>query len=307
MKTLWIDGGTTNTRFSLTQDETLVTRQTRHVGAANAQATHHNTALRQTVAGMLAELTAQYGEIDRICISGMITSASGLWEIQPLSGPAGLNDLAHGVQTIRLPGIASPVYGIPGVCFSETDVMRGEETELMGSGIQDALFFHFGSHNKAILMQDGRITASCTTLSGELLSAVTCETILRSSVPTDPPETLLEAEVLRGAQDAASGGLTRALFQTRLLTTLSGWSAAQAWSYLYGMTAAQDILAFQPLLTAASAQTIAYGRPQFTQAFSLCLPERRITQIPYGQSELLSLAGMQRIMEAYDRQKGRME
>ncbi len=305
--TLWIDGGTTNTRFSVTQGGELLLRQTRHVGAADAQAEHSNKALRSAVAEVLNELAMQYGAIHRICISGMITSASGLIEIPHLQGPAGLAELSQNVRKVHLPELAPPVYCIPGIRFGDADIIRGEETELIGYAATDALFLHFGSHNKAILMQNSRITASCTTLSGELLYAATHDTILRSSLPSQPPETLTREDVLQGAQAAKTQGLPRSLFQVRLLTTLSGWSTARAWSYLYGAVVAQDIVAFEPLLAVRAPETIAYGRHQFAQAFAICLGDRTITQIPYSSSEELSLTGMRRIMDAYDLLQGSAE
>lgn len=305
--TLWIDGGTTNTRFSVTQGTELLLRQTRHVGAADAQAEHHNTALRSVVAEVLDELSRQYGTIHRICISGMITSASGLIEIPHLQGPAGLEELSQSVREVHIPELAPPVYCIPGIRFGESDIIRGEETELIGYAAADALFLHFGSHSKAILMQNNRITASCTTLSGELLYAAASDTILRSSLSAEPPETLLKDDVLLGSQAAKANGLPRALFQVRLLTTLSGWNAVRAWSYSYGAVVAQDIIAFASLLAVRTPETIAYGRHQYAQAFAICLGDRVITQIPHNRSEDLSLAGMRRIMDAYDLLQGKAE
>jgi len=74
------------------------------------------------------------------------------------------------------------------------DIMRGEETEVMGaleeiSQIQESplLYIHLGSHTKMIQLDAfRRISASASTLAGELLQSILAQTILRSSLPEAP-------------------------------------------------------------------------------------------------------------------------
>ncbi|MEG0740999.1 MAG: 2-dehydro-3-deoxygalactonokinase [Clostridia bacterium] len=303
---LWIDGGTTNTRFTLTRGEAVLERFERHMGAANADASLQNEGLRALVARELSRLqTVYHGEIERLCISGMITSANGLIEVAHLTAPVGLAELKRGVRTVLLPEIAGnlPIDCIPGVRCGEADtvdMMRGEETEVMGvlQGLGDALILHFGSHSKAILVKDGRIVRSLTTLSGELLHAVTTATILRSSVTPEPPELLAEEELRRGAAAARAHGLSRALFQARLDAVLCGKTGSQIWSYLFGALAQADVTAFEPLLCVPVVETVAYGRTQFVQAFGHCVAGRAMRCISYEDSEWLSLRGMRAILGA---------
>ena len=98
---LWIDGGTTNTRFTLTRGEDVVERTCRRVGAANADISLHNAPLAAAVADETAALERRHGvRIERVCASGMITSQNGLVEVPHLPAPTGLCELAKGVKTV---------------------------------------------------------------------------------------------------------------------------------------------------------------------------------------------------------------
>ena len=134
----------------------------------------------------------------------MITSSLGLVEIPHLPAPAGLADLSAAIHTCRFPEITHlPILLIPGVrsgpsrCSLETigsaDMIRGEESLCMGLLASGRLkagskLLNLGSHWKIISIDDeGRIVASVTSLSGELIHATQTQTILASALPCRPP------------------------------------------------------------------------------------------------------------------------
>ena len=86
---LVIDGGTTNTRFTLLQGSEVLSRKTVRIGAANTDALHKNQGLRDAVSTVFAEMQ-HISHVASVCISGMITSESGLHAIPHLSAPAGI-------------------------------------------------------------------------------------------------------------------------------------------------------------------------------------------------------------------------
>lgn len=307
---LWIDGGTTNTRFTLTRGEDVVERTCRRVGAANADVSLHNAPLAAAVAAEIEALESRHGvRIERVCASGMITSQNGLIEVPHLPAPAGLCELAKGVKTVWLAEVSktAPIDFIPGVrCGGGTaaDVMRGEETEIMGWKEDDAgnrLFLHFGSHNKAILVKAGRIEQSVTTLSGELLYAVTHDTILRSAAGGEPPDTFFEEDAARGFEAAATSGAARAFFEARLYATQGGKTPAHVYAFLVGALVQQDMLAFEPLLRQGADEIVLYGREAFVRAFLGRLRAGNTRTVSHENSEWLSFQGMRRIMRARER------
>ena len=152
---IWIDGGTTNTRFTLTEDGRVLERVSRHVGASSAEA-DGNRALREAVAEELSVIQARHGlRAERVVIAGMITSGSGLYELAHVPAPAGADELAAGAKQIEMPDVTpAPILCLPGVkcfCDGQSDMMRGEEVEIMGAlGAPEEgprAFIHFGSHN----------------------------------------------------------------------------------------------------------------------------------------------------------------
>ena len=306
---IWIDGGTTNTRFTLTEDVRVLERVSRHVGASSAE-TDGNRALREAVAEEMAVIQARHGlRAERVVIAGMITSGSGLYELPHVPAPAGVRELAAGAKQVEMPDVTpAPILCLPGVkcfCDGQSDMMRGEEVEVMGAlGAPEEgprAFIHFGSHNKLILTENGRITRSKTTLTGELLTAVTGHTILAGTLGApDGTLTLSEEFVLRGFHAAQENGLSRALFQTRLLQTLDGAERNEAYSFLFGALCQQDLAAFGPWLRETRAPLTLYGREIWEDAFLCCakeaIGETNATRIGYQESQWLSLRGMQRVV-----------
>lgn len=308
---LLIDGGTTNTRFTLMQDDRLLERVMVRIGAASADAAHRNQGLRDAVRETIAALEAKHHvQIDRIMVSGMITSENGLVCVPHLTAPAGLEELAAGVREITLPDISDkPLCFIPGVkTIAEDgamDMMRGEEAELMGDLAANPcagtrLYLHFGSHNKAILVQQGKIVRSSTAMSGELLAAVMEHTILTSSVGTAHEFQFDPTYAAAGFAEAQQKGMTGTLFSARLHAVLQGADAAQVRSFLYGAFTQQDAQCFAPMLELEPEEIVLYGRRQFADAWLICMQSalRGKTRIlSYEESEYLSVSGAIAVMK----------
>ncbi len=315
---LLIDGGTTNTRFTLLEGEKVLIRTERKIGAADKQQGSQNELLRQAVKSEIQALQTSCGlNIDEIYSSGMITSANGLKEVPHIPAPAGLMDLAQGVHTCRLEAVCQiPFHFVPGIRFTgkkagETDMLRGEEVEVFGAVTPEEedrsiLFLHFGSHNKLVHYQKGKITRAVTTMSGELLWALKESTILKSSLCDLTDFDLSESDVLAGFQAEKDSGLTRTLFETRILQALHGAGRERALSFLYGALMASDMQAFVPLFREQVDQVVLYGRDRFIDVFSICVDAFQkgmitpgiIRRIGFEDSQWLSVMGIQKIRKA---------
>jgi len=126
---------------------------------------------------------------------------------------------------------------LSGECAAETDMMRGEETELMGfsEGLcPDCAYILPGTHFKIIFTDSlGRICDFETTLSGELLSTVAENTILKGSLTLEGAEAN-EKYLTEGAECAKQKGLTAALFKVRVLDKALSGSKNDCYSFLLG-------------------------------------------------------------------------
>ncbi len=317
---LVIDGGTTYTRFTLLEGKNVVVRTERRTGAADADAARGNERLKQVIREEVRCLQARYGCITDIFASGMITSNAGLYEVTHIQAPASLQDLARGVETVVIPDISIEIefHFVPGIRFTDqikcgADMMRGEETEIMGV-IDDelihksVLFLHCGSHNKLIRYYDGKIQESVTTIGGELLWAVLHDTILKSSAAEISESVQLDREyVERGYGEVVKCGLSRALFLARICQVIEGADKNQVLSFIYGAIVSSDLQVLGKFIDDRCDKIILYGRDAFIRALEMCLPLSGIVKITpdmvctisRGDSEMLSVKGIGKIRESF--------
>lgn len=137
----------------------------------------------------------------------------------------------------RMCGLVS----IPGVkTVSETlenaDIMRGEETELMGLDIDisDSLVLLPGSHSKCIsVSKDGGINEFHTFLTGEMLYAISNATILSRTV--DLSVAADKEYLIMGYKYCEKHGINEALFKTRILDMLFSCTPAQRMGFFTGV------------------------------------------------------------------------
>jgi 2-dehydro-3-deoxygalactonokinase len=259
-----VDAGTTNTRVWLTSGDRIVARAQALVGVRDTARDGSSARL----CGALRELIDQVRDEARnqglarppesVIAAGMITSPLGLAEVPHVMAPAGLGELAAATERHSFPEITDlPVLLIPGVrsgprrCDHETvgqaDVMRGEETLLLGLNALGILqprstLLNLGSHWKIIkLDQDARVASSVTSMTGELIHTTQTQTILASSVPRERPEVIDQTWLVAGMREQRRSGLARALFCVRLLEQGGGSSPEQRLSFLIGAYLASDM------------------------------------------------------------------
>jgi len=245
-------------------------------------------------------------EIECFLGSGMITSNIGRVPLPHRPGPFDPRTLT--LDPLYFPHIhPAPFYLVPGVKFvrdrlRDSDSIKGEETEVYGylraEDMDKTLFFiHYGSHNKALLVERGVITDSVTTMGGELLAAIVNHTILKTSVAAFDTFEMEESYVKLGYETCRDLGLPRSMFLGRAGDILFHLGKNEILSFLYGMLVHEDVEAFDKFFQRETEGLVVYGREQFARALSLCLKEFHpaapaITSVPYAESELLSARGL---------------
>lgn len=326
---LIIDGGTTNTRFTLLDGDAVIERKERRVGASDSEAEEGNLCLMKSVSEAVREMEKKHGcQIRHIYASGMITSDAGLYEVSHMEAPVSLGDLAKGMVTTKISGIGEDIafHFVPGVKFFNedgvcTDMMRGEETEVFGAlkpedYDKSVIMVHFGSHNKMIACYNGKICEAITTIGGELLWAALHHTILKTSVGTGEDDfQIMEKYVRMGYEEARCDSITRALFSARIHSVIRQASADEVKSFIYGALMYSDLKAFAPLMKQKADKFIFYGREYYIEAFKICMKlmypdyQVRMETIPFEKSEWLSLKGIRMIQAIGMKESGmqRME
>ncbi|MES2990282.1 MAG: 2-dehydro-3-deoxygalactonokinase [Pseudomonadota bacterium] len=174
-------------------------------------------------------------------LSGMVGSASGWIEAPYLDLAVALTHLrAH---LVAVPG-APEVAIVPGYCQrgpAAVDVMRGEETQLLGAlalgddpNHGDGWCVLPGTHSKWVRVQGGAIQEFATFMTGELFALLSQHgTLAAASTADAPAEPQAFDAGLRAAMDGAV--LSNALFGCRARVVSGAMPAAHARSYLSGL------------------------------------------------------------------------
>ena len=314
-----IDGGTTNLRVFLLSIEGEIICSEKAEGGVKYTAIDGNNSrlrsmLKNCIESVLQRTNTQITEIRRCVAFGMITSGLGLLEIPHIAAPASAADLRNGMKNAGfdeilpieiefIPGVRNFNGEINAANVSQMDMMRGEETETVGlvsllkpSGA--AVLILPGSHNKLInISADGKILGCKTSISGELLDAVTHHTILSGAVEGSfcTSEEYDCSYAIAGAKETIRNGLGRAAFAGRILSVTGGCPAGKVRSWLLGATLAQDVQTLNGF-TAGNKETeiCIAGKDPVKSALSDIFNEegyKNITAVPEEISSQMGIAG----------------
>jgi 2-dehydro-3-deoxygalactonokinase len=176
-----------------------------------------------------------------VVLAGMVGSRNGWVEVPYLTCPATAGDIARalapvdlgdGLHALIVPGLtAEDQAGVP-------DVMRGEETKIVGSGVEDGIVVTPGTHAKWSRVASGRIEGFATFMTGDFYGALMDHTILGKLA--EQPED--EAGFARGlAACGRPGGLTHQAFSARTLVLLGKMSGREVGPFLSGLLIGTEV------------------------------------------------------------------
>jgi 2-dehydro-3-deoxygalactonokinase len=243
----------------------------------------------------VAEIRARLGDLPML-MAGMVGSNRGWVEAPYVRCPAGLPELAAHLFWIE--GEQAAI--VPGAAYDSddsADVMRGEEVQLLGAFAEgwidpDAMLCHPGTHNKWVRLEDGRIAAFRTIMTGELFNLLKKHSILADllALPAEPGRAF-EAGVRKGLD---GDDLTAELFSVRARTLLGKAAPEEASAYVSGLLIGADLKV--GLRLAGSDDVVVVGKPDLTRLFCAALqgvgrPARTI------DGEAAFLAGIRHLVE----------
>lgn len=312
MKTnyITIDTGTTNTRISIIRDKEILDVLKLKVGAGDTK--KDPSILKKTIKSGINEILLKNrlfeNDIECVIACGMITSEFGICDLEHLKAPCGIEELANGLHHTNIAEISSlPFFFVRGVkiegdTFETTDVMRGEETELLGltNRIEpNCLYVLPGSHSKLILTDDkGRIERFSTELTGELMSAVAGSTILNQNIDLNI-DVEVDNEYLRmGYLYAKEHGLNAAFFKVRILNSFFGCTRPQIYGFFKGVALCPEI---ENIKKTGSKKVIVSGKAQLRSPMCYLLTEfsdSEIISVPDEISDNATAIGMVKIYNA---------
>lgn len=181
---------------------------------------------------------------------GMVGSKHGWREAAYATCPADVSALAAqsvGAGLAIVPGLIHLAVNAP------PDVMRGEETQIVGALAlhpqlaQDVCIVLPGTHSKWARIEAGRVTGFATHMTGELYALLRTQSVLGRLMVDGPSDDAANGQAFAAGVDAAREGadlgLAHQLFAVRTLGLTERWPTTSLADYLSGLLIGDELRA----------------------------------------------------------------
>ncbi len=231
-----IDWGTSAARaYSFNAGGQVVERRDLPIGIRHVRDGRFDAALAKLIAGWDIR-------VPRIA-SGMIGSRQGWVEAPYVECPASLTALAD--RLVRVPHDELAI--VPGVVTHDAagiaDVMRGEETQLLGAVGRDerVLAVLPGTHSKWARVEHGRVVDFTTFMTGELFGVLIDHSMLGRLAGHEPGRFVRDAFSRGVARGLAHGELLHDLFGARTLALTGALRSEEVADWLSGLLIGREV------------------------------------------------------------------
>ncbi len=324
----YFDSGTTNTRAYLIHDKQITQKADLAVGSRNCSLNHSNQILKDSLLKLYHQLLEQEGiqdcDIASVFISGMVSSPSGLIEIEHLSTPVDLSKLKTHLVKYSMEEFGDrEIFIIPGIktlpqgqkasieTIALANNMRGEEIEIFGIlhrhpelGKGHSCIVLPGSHTQVAFLTDGKIVDISSNVTGELYHSIVNHTIFGSSVCSQEKDSILPDMVCMGYRMLRQYGFNRALYIVRTMELFSDSTLTQRRSYLEGVINGGIIDVIVQMIQDPSTTIAVAGPYQQYQIYSSIIkqyfPEFCIVEIPVIKNFPYTVEGLLNFIEIKD-------
>lgn len=240
-----LDWGTTRARaFLISGAGEVLERRSADQGIQSVPAGGFPAAF-EAIAGDLRKAAPDAG----IVLAGMVGSRNGWIEAHYVACPASPDEIADAGMKVTLTD-GSPATILPGLSCDEGafDVMRGEETLIVGLGLDDGIACLPGTHSKWARVEGGRIIRFASFMTGEIYGLLRQHSIL-SRLAEEPSN----EDAARGAAEglAAStrpGGLLNTAFASRSEVLAGRMPGGAVGPYLSALLVGHEVVGAQALL-----------------------------------------------------------
>jgi len=254
-----------------------------------------------------------------IVISGMAGSSIGWHELPYARLPFALDGhdvIWEDIGPLTGKGRLQRVLLLSGV-QNGIDVMRGEETEVLGvsalaadqkNSLGEAVLLLPGTHSKHVIVRDGRIADFRTYMTGELFDVLRKHSVLRHS--TQPPDSQAapadwhtdetRQAFREGVGLARSAPLPAVLFQVRTRQLLGHCSPSSNTAFLSGMLLGAELSCLDAYCPADAPIFLCAGAHLnccYTMAFDVLGLSDRLTILPAHDVERLAVLGQALVLE----------
>ncbi|GAB4018494.1 2-dehydro-3-deoxygalactonokinase [Spirosoma koreense] len=245
-----------------------------------------------------------------IVISGMASSSIGMDEVPYATLPFAVDGRQASIKRLDVqPGFPHDILLISGV-RSEHDVMRGEETQLIGILAllgqkqyphKNAILLFPGTHSKHIYIQDQQVVDFQTFMTGEIFNLMSHYSILKDSV--DPSTSLhysaAEVKAFKaGVNEVDSESILAHLFRVRTNQLFNKFTKRQNSLYLSGLLIGSEL---KSLVHKPSWQLILCSGTNLFELYKIAMQELhlsgRTTTISADLLDKATIAGQVKLLQ----------
>lgn len=255
MRFIVADWGTTRFRGYLVENETILDEVSSDEGVSALEpGQHRDVFMGRCGPWLTAEPNAP------VLLVGMVGSREG-WVMAPYAScPAGPADIAKAMIPVDLEN-GRKAHIVPGLSCEPApgayDVMRGEETLVLGSGVEDGIVCSPGTHPKWIEMRGGRVQRFATYMTGEMYALLREHSMIGrpATEPEDPKgfDLGLDAAARNSGETGDRRvGLLHLLFGARAAVVSGHMATSLLAPYLSGLLTGDEI----------NGALFQFGRPQ---------------------------------------------
>jgi 2-dehydro-3-deoxygalactonokinase len=231
-----IDWGTTRFRAYLVgKDGGLLATVSSDEGISSAAASDFS----QILAARCGEWLEAFPQVP-VLMAGMIGSRNGWKEVPYVVCPASEAEIKTGIQQVsisprRIAGI------VPGLIWHDegvADVIRGEETLIVGTGLKSGVAILPGTHSKWARIAKGYVREFRTYMTGEFYGLLRDHSVLRLLV-REPEKS---SGFFRGlTATARAGGLLHQAFEARTSVLDGKMDGAEVGPFLSGLLIGHEV------------------------------------------------------------------
>lgn len=233
--------------------------------------------LKQQIAVLASQTNKILNGID-IILSGMASSSIGMYEIPYATLPFDLNGSQANIHTIEgditFPHKITLISGVR----SDDDVMRGEETQLIGliallhlSADTDFILIFPGTHSKHLYLKNQRLIGFQTYMTGEIFNIIANHSILKDSIDIEELHHSSNQELAafkKGVLDAEATGILKSLFKVRTHQLFHTLTKKENGLYLSGLLIGSEL---KHLLENATCQLVLCSSPNLYKFYEIAM------------------------------------
>lgn len=232
------DAGHTIIRSLATDDGALAMNQ-RFLIKGNPSPEARRVFYQEVMDHAIEQLNIPFEQQLPVLISGMVSATIGM-ETLPYARLPFLLDGSKAV--IKRWEIEGQSFAMVSGLATEDDLMRGEETQLVGASVlsdiakEKALVILPGTHSKHVQVADGVVQGFKTYMTGEVFCQMFSNSILAQSVTVHHDHNDRNtSSFLKGVVEGAEGNILQSIFRVRTAGMFNRMTKEENFSYLSGM------------------------------------------------------------------------